>query len=233
LEDMRIYGMSSDISIRAVPRMVLVGILTLIASTATAQSIEGTATYRERITLPPAAVFEAAIEDVSRADAPAATIARTRVASPGNPPIAFTAYDPARIVCSVSRTPVGCRSECDLERADPDAAGGRIHREQDGDRRVHRITRARARAFQRAGQTRGARLRPDHALHEQRGSRMEGLFFEAYAAFTKLTLASLAQVTTVTTESDVADAVYRAANDASGQLRFRAGADAVALAQST
>jgi uncharacterized lipoprotein YbaY len=46
-----------------------------------------------------AAVFEAALEDVSRADAPAETIARTRVASPGNPPIAFTiAYDPARIL---------------------------------------------------------------------------------------------------------------------------------------
>ncbi len=49
--------------------------------------------------LPPAAVFEASLEDVSLADAPAKTIARTRVASPGNPPIAFTiAYDPARIL---------------------------------------------------------------------------------------------------------------------------------------
>jgi hypothetical protein len=37
-------------------------------------------------------------------------------------------------------------------------------------------------------------------------------------------------VTTVTKESDVAEAVYRAANDASGQLRFPAGPDAVALA---
>ena len=61
------------------------------------------------------------------------------------------------------------------------------------------------------------------------GSRMEGLFPEAYAAFTKPILASFAQVTTV---SDVAEAVYRAANDASGQLRFPAGPDAVALAQS-
>jgi NAD(P)-dependent dehydrogenase (short-subunit alcohol dehydrogenase family) len=64
------------------------------------------------------------------------------------------------------------------------------------------------------------------------GSRMEGLFPEAYAAFAKPILASFAQVTTVTTESDVAEAVYRAANDASGQLRFPAGADAVALVQS-
>jgi hypothetical protein len=36
----------------------------------------------------------------------------------------------------------------------------------------------------------------------------------------------------VTTESDVAEAVWRAANDMSGQLQFPAGADAVALAQS-
>jgi len=64
------------------------------------------------------------------------------------------------------------------------------------------------------------------------GSRMEGLFPEAYAAFANPIFASFAQVTTVTTESDVAEAVYRAANDASGQLRFPAGADAAALAQS-
>jgi hypothetical protein len=37
-------------------------------------------------------------------------------------------------------------------------------------------------------------------------------------------------VTKVTTEFDVAEAVYRAANDTSGQLRFPAGPDAVALA---
>ena len=65
------------------------------------------------------------------------------------------------------------------------------------------------------------------------GSRMEGLFPEAYAAFAKPILASFAKVTTVTTEFDVAEAVYRAANDASGQLRFPAGPDAVALASSS
>jgi hypothetical protein len=37
----------------------------------------------------------------------------------------------------------------------------------------------------------------------------------------------------VTTETDVAEVVWRAANDATGQLRFPAGPDAVALAQST
>ena len=64
------------------------------------------------------------------------------------------------------------------------------------------------------------------------GSRMEGVFPEAYAAFTHPILASFAQITTVTKESDVAEAVYGAATDTSGQLRFPAGPDAVALAQS-
>jgi NAD(P)-dependent dehydrogenase (short-subunit alcohol dehydrogenase family) len=64
------------------------------------------------------------------------------------------------------------------------------------------------------------------------GSRMEGLFPEAYAAFAKPVLTAFSQVTTVTKESDVAEAVYRAAADSSEQLRFPAGPDAVALAQS-
>jgi NAD(P)-dependent dehydrogenase (short-subunit alcohol dehydrogenase family) len=64
------------------------------------------------------------------------------------------------------------------------------------------------------------------------GSRMQGLFPEAYAVFATPILDSFAHVTTVTKESDVAEAVYRAANDATGQLQFPAGPDAVALAQS-
>ena len=44
-------------------------------------------------------------------------------------------------------------------------------------------------------------------------------------------LASVAKVTIVTTASDVAEAVYCAATDVSGQLRFPAGPDCVALAQ--
>lgn len=63
------------------------------------------------------------------------------------------------------------------------------------------------------------------------GTRMDGVFPDAYAAFSAPILASFARVTTVTTEADVAEAVYRAATDTSGQLRFPAGADAVALAQ--
>ena len=60
--------------------------------------------------------------------------------------------------------------------------------------------------------------------------RMEGLIPETYAPFAQPIFAAFAQPAAVTTESDVAEVVYRAANDTSGQLRFPAGPDAVALA---
>jgi len=63
------------------------------------------------------------------------------------------------------------------------------------------------------------------------GTRLDGLIPEAYAPLAQSMFASLGQLAAVTTESDVAEAVWRAANDTSGQLRFPAGADAVALAQ--
>ena len=63
-------------------------------------------------------------------------------------------------------------------------------------------------------------------------SRMEGLITEPYAPFARRILGAFAQQDAMTTEADVAEAVWRAANDVSGQLRFPAGPDAVALAQS-
>jgi len=65
------------------------------------------------------------------------------------------------------------------------------------------------------------------------GQRMAGLIPEAYAPFAQRVFASFAQPAAVTTEADVAEVVWRAANDASGRLRFAAGPDAVALAQAT
>jgi len=64
------------------------------------------------------------------------------------------------------------------------------------------------------------------------GARMEGLIPEPYAPFAKPIFAAFAHPAAVTRESDVAEGVWRAANDTTGQLRFPAGADAVALAQS-
>jgi len=66
--------------------------------TAPSGALKGTASYRERMALPAGAVFEAILEDISRADARAEVIGRARIDDPGNPPIAFAiGYDPARI----------------------------------------------------------------------------------------------------------------------------------------
>jgi NAD(P)-dependent dehydrogenase (short-subunit alcohol dehydrogenase family) len=59
--------------------------------------------------------------------------------------------------------------------------------------------------------------------------RLEDVIPEPYAAFAEPILASFAQPGLVTTEADVAEAVWRAANDETGRLRFPAGADALAL----
>jgi NAD(P)-dependent dehydrogenase (short-subunit alcohol dehydrogenase family) len=62
------------------------------------------------------------------------------------------------------------------------------------------------------------------------GSRMDGLFPDAYASFTGPILAGYQDVSVFTTEADVAETVYLAAHDTTSRLRFAAGADAVALA---
>lgn len=60
--------------------------------------------------------------------------------------------------------------------------------------------------------------------------RMEGLLPLPYATYAESVFASFAGVTETTSANDVAEGVWRAANDTSGTLRFPAGADAVALA---
>jgi NAD(P)-dependent dehydrogenase (short-subunit alcohol dehydrogenase family) len=60
---------------------------------------------------------------------------------------------------------------------------------------------------------------------------IESMIPEAYAPFAQSVFAALGQLAAVTSETDVAEAVWMAANDVSGQLRFPAGADAVALAR--
>jgi uncharacterized lipoprotein YbaY len=60
-------------------------------------TLSGTASFSESEALPPGAVFEATLEDVSKADA-ALVIARARVVSPGQSPIPFAIeYDSPRI----------------------------------------------------------------------------------------------------------------------------------------
>ena len=60
--------------------------------------IEGAATYRERIALPPDAVFEAILDDVTSMDASSTELARTTISGPSEPPIPISiAFDPAAI----------------------------------------------------------------------------------------------------------------------------------------
>lgn len=60
---------------------------------------------------------------------------------------------------------------------------------------------------------------------------VQDLIPDAYAGFAEPVFAAFASPPLTTRETDVAEAVWRAVNDTSGQLRFPAGADAVALAQ--
>ncbi len=63
--------------------------------------------------------------------------------------------------------------------------------------------------------------------------RVQDLIPPAYAGFAEPIFAGFANPPLVTRESDVAETVWQAVNDTSGQLRFPAGADAVALAQAS
>ena len=73
---------------------------------------------------------------------------------------------------------------------------------------------------------------PTTSFTSNGGARMQGLIPEAYAPFAQRVFAAFGQQVAVTRESEVAEAVWQAANDTTGQLRFPAGADAIALADS-
>lgn len=72
---------------------------------------------------------------------------------------------------------------------------------------------------------------PSTSFAKNGSQRMEGLFPEPYAPFAERIFALFGQSSLVTSPVDVAEGVWRAANDTSNQLRFPAGPDAVALAQ--
>ena len=74
---------------RALAAFGLVSFGWIICCTAWAGSIQGTATYRERVALPPGAVFEAELQDISRADVPAVVLGRARLEPVGQPPFTF------------------------------------------------------------------------------------------------------------------------------------------------
>lgn len=72
---------------------------------------------------------------------------------------------------------------------------------------------------------------PGTRFTENGGARMDGLIPEPYMPFAAPIFAAFAQPSLVTSERDVAEGVWRAANDVSNTLRFPAGPDAVALAE--
>lgn len=79
-------------------RRLLAAAALVAAVPAAAQTVTGTVTYRERSALPPEAVLEITVEDVSRADAAAEILARTSMVADGGPPFGFELeVDPARV----------------------------------------------------------------------------------------------------------------------------------------
>ena len=71
---------------------------------------------------------------------------------------------------------------------------------------------------------------PDTRFADNGAERMAGLVTEPYAPFATRVFEGFAGLTAVTHPDDVAEAVWQAATDRSGRLRFAAGADALALA---
>ncbi|WP_081894593.1 YbaY family lipoprotein [Ruegeria halocynthiae] len=75
-----------------------------LGSAASAGTIEGSATYRERIAVPPDATLYVQLQDVSRADASSVTLAAQRYALNGVPARYTLAYDDALIRDGMSYT---------------------------------------------------------------------------------------------------------------------------------
>jgi putative lipoprotein len=76
----------------------IVAFVTACAQIPSQPRVTGTAAYKERIALPPNAVLEVVLEDVSKADVKAEELGRVRIEQLGSPPFRFEIpYDPARI----------------------------------------------------------------------------------------------------------------------------------------
>jgi NAD(P)-dependent dehydrogenase (short-subunit alcohol dehydrogenase family) len=73
---------------------------------------------------------------------------------------------------------------------------------------------------------------PETRFGENARPRMQGGVPEAYADLAQSVFAGWTQSSAVTRQLDVAEAVWRAANDPTSPVRIAAGADAVALAES-
>ena len=93
---MKIVGVPGVLAVA----MVIAGCVTPPPPASSAR-VTGSASYLERIAMPPGAVFEATLEDVSRMDVAGDVISSVRQDQAGGPPYDFVLdYDPARIVPS-------------------------------------------------------------------------------------------------------------------------------------
>ena len=88
-----------NISRRPVVGILAAGLLIPAGQVAAeARTISGKVVYRERMMLPPGAVVEVKLVDISRADAPARTISETRITDAKASPIPYTLrFDSAQI----------------------------------------------------------------------------------------------------------------------------------------
>ena len=84
---------------RLCPRHFAVALaLATLPMTGHADTVTGTAALLQHEALPPTAVFEARVEDISRVGAAAEVIGSSRIENPGSPPIAFRIeLDPSKV----------------------------------------------------------------------------------------------------------------------------------------
>lgn len=78
--------------------LIALALALLVGCAPSQPAVTGTIIHKEAVTLPADAVVIVKVEDVSRADAPAITIAEQTIKHPKNFPIPFEVkYDPAQI----------------------------------------------------------------------------------------------------------------------------------------
>ena len=94
---------------------VLLAAAASVAAPACAQDVvRGVAAYRERLMLPPQAVFEARLEDISRADAPSRVLGKSQITG-ANSPIRFEIPYLPEMISARSRYSVSARITVDGE----------------------------------------------------------------------------------------------------------------------
>ncbi len=98
----------------ALAAIVAVAIAAFAAPVQAEDVIRGVASYRERLMLPPQAVFEARLEDVSRADAPSRVLGQSQITG-ANSPIRFEIPYLREMISARSRYSVSARITVDGE----------------------------------------------------------------------------------------------------------------------